>query len=750
MFFRTSPSSRNSRRFLNETRFIPPLVYSACVKALSEFKYARPGGEKSSLEIYYADEEGDPYAVELAGRLEGYVTGRDSDFVVLNSDGYQGYLPLEEILWLGSSENNEANDVDDGFTPVKSKKKVAVVEGVVGQGIIPPDSTDFSMSATLYTPSSLAQLMGLPVSLLPLLGALVGNDYTAQNTLPASSSFSNTPIATPSSSPPPPNHKSFHNLLFERRLTPSQRILHAGATLASLLRPLPGSKKKHKTPKSVLDLIQSTVAALVATSNAPPLLTGSAEQAAIVERVVEGTLPYAIPMRPLEGEDIGELGCALHTAVTCPLALLLDRTDDGTHHRQVIAANYLRTYRAGLFSPLLMDVLTTGTFWPVLFLENPDLECVARSVARNVRAFGYSLLESGVGLPAVDEDSEDEEEEEEAEEDEDGLNALLSEDEDEDEVIDVVEEYSDYEDDVSDVDRLRGALLDLSLDEKPDELDDVLSNSLDLDTSEDMASSVQSSSARSPIALEQPTRGKRRPSSKPKVVVEYVRRGSRVVAEDVQVAPLSDFASILPSGVESSCVQLLPAEDRLAVLLRFLDADLDGMRDLDKSMLLPVLSLRLVIRRMHERALESDSKERQQERWTRKEALAFLGVVKGVTGTPPSPPEEVSEHSIQLTAQLSSAMEALELLSQILSITELVPGWVHNFSGQLFHGLLAHTCDVDDALWRAAVEGLEGCLAEERKSKKAKKRQQRSQQRPSPLGPSGTSGMFDLLANVNS
>jgi hypothetical protein len=51
------------------------------------------------VEIHFADEEGDPYAVELAGRLGGYVIGKDSDFVIFHSDGYKGYIPLDEMTW---------------------------------------------------------------------------------------------------------------------------------------------------------------------------------------------------------------------------------------------------------------------------------------------------------------------------------------------------------------------------------------------------------------------------------------------------------------------------------------------------------------------------------------------------------------------------------------------------------------------------------------------------------------------------
>jgi hypothetical protein len=78
LFFRTSPASRSTPRFLHESRIIPPLVYPTCIRALRTILET-----SDALEIHYADEEGDSYAVELAGRVGGFVVGNDSDFVIL-------------------------------------------------------------------------------------------------------------------------------------------------------------------------------------------------------------------------------------------------------------------------------------------------------------------------------------------------------------------------------------------------------------------------------------------------------------------------------------------------------------------------------------------------------------------------------------------------------------------------------------------------------------------------------------------
>lgn len=94
LFFRTSVASRSTPRFLRESRIIPPLCYSVCIAALEKLS-----DTSDNLEVHYADEEGDPFAVELAGRIGGYVVGMDSDFVVLNSEDTKAIYPL--MRWHG-------------------------------------------------------------------------------------------------------------------------------------------------------------------------------------------------------------------------------------------------------------------------------------------------------------------------------------------------------------------------------------------------------------------------------------------------------------------------------------------------------------------------------------------------------------------------------------------------------------------------------------------------------------------------
>lgn len=753
LFFRTSSVSRNSRRFLSETRIIPPLAYQACVHALLSFRYgdspdagnSDPGEEDSqtnegepgetALEVHFADEEGDPYAVELAGRLDGYVTGNDSDFVVLNSDGYRGYIPLDELLWISieSEDTGLANGEDDGFQAVKSKKK-NVVDQSVGRGIIPPNSGDFTLSASLYTPASLANLLNIPVSLLPLLGALVGNDYTLQ-TADQSSSTSQT------------SSKTFQRLLYERRLTLPQRITHTGSVLRSFLFPPPG-KRKQKTPNSVMELIQMTVALMMTTSGAPSTLIGNSEQAEIVEKVVEGTLPYAISAAPNDLSLLTDTVCPLHLPDDCRLVNQMDRmaVDASPNYAVEVASRYLTAYRLGKFSPSLMDIFSTGSFWPELFLENPDMETVSRSISRRVREFGYAVLEDGIILPSPEEVEEEEVDEE-----------------DPDEIIDVVEssdesyEEEDYDDDdvSADVGRLRGALRDLQYEQKEDSNADDFSENQSLMEEGDMYTtpSTVSSTARSPVPLPHRTHATVSVKKRKKVVVEYLRRGIRIVAEEVEVPPLS---SLLTTETYTVPLQLRKEEDRLEALFSFLNIDPDLLLALPKIDRMAVLTLRLVVQSLHERAQEHpESKAKQHEKWTRDEARAFLACFDNSRSV--NAPQEVSERAIQQTAQILTALEAMEQVVQILFLTDAIPSCVHRFSGQRFHGWLTDNSSlpsVDEGLWNAVEDRLETCFVDAKKDKKAKKKEKKAKAASSaPINGKkaggGSGGLFSMLGDMS-
>ncbi|CAL1711263.1 unnamed protein product [Somion occarium] len=717
LFFVTSPAARSKPRFLREIEIIPPSAYTACIETLKDIVASL--GDKPSLEIHFADEEGDPYAVELAGRLGGYVLGKDSDFVVLNVEGYKGYIPLDEMVWTSLSQDKDLQDTaddDDGFQTVvntKAKKKSISKRAKSGNGIVPPQNTDdIELSVTVYSPAVVASQLRIPVSLLPLLGALVGNDFTGSKD-PSSTTV---------------QESNLQRLFFERQLTLSQRITRVANTLHNILEAAlsPSARGKQKLQvNSVMQLIERAITTLLIRSSD---MMPTSEQERIMDRIVEATLQYAIPR--YEGELHGADGlwaspvCALHEEEACPLIRylspppLLDifpishEESRKQKHQEAVRNIYVSAYRAGRLDPRLLDTMNSGTFWYRQMLEHPDTETVNVSIGRPIQQISYALLDDALGLPEKPEEEEEEEE-------------------DDDEVIDVVEESDeDY------LAPLRGALQEL---DTPADSDD------------EMATEP-------PTSLSSHAKSSR--PSRPKVIQEHIRRGVRLADEEVSVPALSEVLAYHDlDHIDHLPLQLASEDDRLTFFLRVLQSDAPPVRGLHPEDTLVVLALRWVVSRLHARAQASaGSKERVKERWTKPEARAFLA-----SFSPPGSSPEDSEdlpmenRNIQLVAQISAAFAAIERLSQLLLLSERFQTPVLRFSGKLFHSYLTGFIPippkaVPSDLWDASVEGLEHAFGEPmgKKKKGAKGAPVSGPPQPSKKQQRGavTGGMFGLLGDI--
>lgn len=693
LFFRTSQASRASPRFLRENAIIPPICYAVCLETLRSLP----------VEIHIADTEGDPYAVELAGRLGGYVTGRDSDFVILTTDGYRGYIPLDEMIWTTTETAAEEGPEDDGGFVVartsKANKKATTGSLQRGQGVIPPDgTTDLTLTCSIYTPLKLATHLKLPITLLPLLASLVGNDFT-------------------------PDRPSMQWQFFERDMTVSQRITRVAAALHSIVSQASSSPQKRRVKRpiaSVIDLIDLAIEALLLRPSAGVI--GSGEREIMVEKTVEAALQYAIP-KTLEGVDLWPTpACALHLPEQCLLVNHLSppvtsAMEGEENAMQRITQLYVSAYRQGRFQPNLMNVYNSGTMWPKLFLEDPDKEPTARSIGRPLRDWAYSILDDGIPLPEPPVDGEQEQVSEEGRDVDEAEN---EDDEDEDELIDVVEE--DSEDESGDpLARLRGALEELHV---PD-------------------SSSEPSAA---------SHHRHRTSSRPKVVTEHIRRGTKLTPEDVSVQPLSTLlASLMPdfNVDEQLPLQLQPEEERLSLFLRILSSDTASIRAFPPAQLMATVALRWVVLVLHKRAEEHGfSKDKDRERWAPTEVGAFLtsftwAAATSADATPTSDvganpaltPPTLENRNIQLVAQFSSALDAVEMLAQALLLGDRVIHPAYAFSGQHLHTILTSqrgrifdNKDMDKGLWETCIEGLQEAMSEERgkwgkKERKAKNAQ---------------------------
>jgi hypothetical protein len=708
LFFRTSPAARATSRSLHETRIIPPLLYATCIDALENLR-----STNDALELHFADEEGDPYAVELAGRVGGYVAGNDSDFVILNTEGYLGYIPLDEMVWQASGldDTPTIQDEDAEFQTVRKKsKRRPTNSSTAGIGLLPPDTGDeLILSFITYSPVTLADHFKLPVTLLPLLGAFVGNDYSKQSES---------------------NRQNIQSLFFDKKLSSAQRIDHTAAVMRAVLSPATPKRKSAHQVGSVMDLIDRTVTALLSRlTNA----MGSGEVDSIIDKVVEATLRYAL--LKYSGEIPGKDGlwcsgvCALHPPESCRILPMLSRKliaqhqDSGQEDASLFAIRekYLQSYRSGLFSPQSMDVLSTGTFWARIFLENPDLETVGRSIGRPIRIWVYAILNDAVGLldDADDEDDSD---------------ASSQIDEvDEDELIDVVESDGEGTDGADYLAPLKGELRRLH-------------------TSEDEATEPPASIASSGRPIR----------SHPAVVTEYLRRGVRIAEEPVEVVPLHDLLPKISlsrfAAIDAPPLLLRSQDDRLTVFLRAVDCDIPSIRALSSQHLVPVLAVRWVARTFSRRAQEMGSKEREKERWTITEARCFLASFAWSTArvvaeydSKREPPPIVDRH-VQLMAQYLMALETINQLSEVLLLTERAPSTAHLFSGRLCHEFLTQTHPLENAvipssLWAVAIDGLSDDYQEERPKKAKKTKKERGPALPSSTKPTAGTSLFALLGD---
>ena len=709
LFFRTSAASRSTNRFLHENRLLPPLAYSTCISALESLK-----NKTEYLHLHFADEEGDPYAVQLAGRLDGYVLGADSDFVIFKSEGYRGYIPLEELVWQTPPSEDVNEDSDEGdFQKVhrnKVKRKASQARYQHGNGLLPAEGAE-SITFVAYAPETLATHLKIPVTLLPLFAALAGNDYSKESEL---------------------NNRKIQSLFFERNSTPVQRIEKVAATIHSVVSPT--AKRKAKFD-SVMDLIDQTTNTLLVRQT----WMSPTDVREVVEKIVNATLQYAIPRYEGNPVDRSKLWankvCALHAAEVCPFLPMIsqnvmreaDSSQPDPRHLEAREL-YLDAYRAGLFSFKHMDVLSTGSCWPRLFLENQDLETVARSIGGPIRRWTFSILDDAVGIPTVHHDEDEESRADDVVEAEEG------EESDQEELVDVVESDSDAETDF--LAPLKGELQRLHSGSE----EDVRSQATD-----PPPSIISHRSQRTGKA----------------VVTEYVRRGTRIALEPTTVKSISGLlASIDLESLgedEAPPLTLQPENTRFQVFLRILGSDEDVIRGVPSEMLLPVLSVRWVVQSMDSRWKETGSREREKERWSKKEAFAFISAFSWPEDSVSEEDSQVVENppildrNVQLIAQASMAMDTINQLSQALLLTDKVKRAAQRLSGKKFHALLteARATEIPNNIMVALVWNLEEAFQPDSLPKKKKTSKASKVASPAPAKKTrGASGLYALLGNM--
>ncbi|EJT96733.1 hypothetical protein DACRYDRAFT_112538 [Dacryopinax primogenitus] len=771
--YRSGPAGRLSQA---GTFVLPPLCYSSCLFALT----VHPSNDGTDMfepvEVHFADSEGDPFTVELARQRSVWVLGTDSDFIVYigsvcgegtdNAEG-MGYCPLDEMVWVvedsvpgtsrpdtPSAGSSSAWGDEEEFREVRSRRRKTTRNA----GLLPsPGATTHGLKLTFYAPLALSNLLNLPPTHLPLLASFLGTDYTPATMRQHFHPQSNSPVQ---------NVERTANAL---RTASAQQSSSGTATPSGYNR--------------ALDLIMRAIEILALR---PPLPSGLAIQ--LREAIISSTLQYALPVPGEPG-----VNCAVHPPDACELPQQLVPSAFDDYPAAATKPLYLKAYREGMLAPELLDLIATGTFWPSVFLEDPDAGSVAVWVGREIRQWVYAIVDQAVG---VYEEPDPDEMEDEMEDGEEGEETLANgDDDDEDELIPVEEMDSDEEPAWVTSDKrasMRAAAQVRARERRETELyhgylpeDGVAQpdNSPELRSlhaalwrlrgGRNENASVDGGSAplsRVMSVVASPPNGRVRRVQ----VTEYVRRAQAIKPEKVDVRqPI--VGDLFPEGwrwmepSRSSRVnptQNIPVivrseSERVRVLLHALQAEGTGIMDPanDWDDATPRWSSEECHLALSTRwAIMKGAEKGGEARWKRSELEALAAVIfpsSDVDREAPStvPVTPLENRPIALAAQLLHAMENIAWLAQALLISALCGQGECRLSGRALHAALLNATGKitgDAKRWCAAVEqGLGDDMWFEDRRKEKKKGRGGSRSHVGPSGSNGSPfGMFGALEGL--
>lgn len=266
LFYTTSPASRSSPSFSRYSSMLPPFCSHVFTQALADM----------GIETLFVPlGEADGVCVVMAEQRGGFVLGQDSDFVILVGEGGKGrgYVPFEMISWYESEDQEESGTglstnqtdarLDPGFTTVSNRRGHHGRQTRESPLLPPLDARRPILSLTVYPPAALRQRLRLPSNVLPLFGALVGNDYT------------------------PPQAASH---FFEPSLSLGQRIEKVARVLREQLFIPNAQKTGNSAGDHAVDLVWRVIKKMLVRD-----FYTETEGRALADAIVEATLQYTLP-----------------------------------------------------------------------------------------------------------------------------------------------------------------------------------------------------------------------------------------------------------------------------------------------------------------------------------------------------------------------------------------------------------------------------------------------------------------------
>lgn len=272
-------------QYSNDLYLIPPLMLEVCLQTLRQLGY----------EPITCCREADGLVVRMAEEHQGYIVSKDSDMHVYPHAG-KGYIPLDNL------------------------------------NIVSQENGTKRISAMVYIPQKLASLLGIEVQMLPIFGALMGNDYL-------DASFIKLPIMSWCTS------QGFHC-----------------------------KTKGSSWPKYVAEFVRKISALSSRTSHD------------ILDIIKDELEPHFLPEKS-RTESASKLKMSLVESIRRydPESTLLQRLE--VAHQSVKS----RISNLRMLSRAVMDVVETKIFWTTIFLE--DLEQASSwNISRRIRQCMYTIL----------------------------------------------------------------------------------------------------------------------------------------------------------------------------------------------------------------------------------------------------------------------------------------------------------------------------------------------------------------------
>ena len=592
----------------------------------------------------------------------------------------KGYVPLDGMVWkwlepaeeqketpAAPAGTDDSDPWEGSFQAVKTRRRAprsAYRNHCPNPPPLPHSSFITSVTFTSYHADLLALRLKLPVGLLPLLAALVGNDY-----------------------------HQFSHLFHTKGTSGSQKIERVALALREALDPKIAARRAAAASavktfqNGRLIMTQGPKSSTTPINGSAPTTPPSSGDAAasLLTSTVQSLLLHPATEPQLDKLVHNLIDSALSYSVTHDLSTTSSFSlvtpssfPTPTPTRDEIVALYAEAMSKGDFAPKLAGVVRDGRYLGRVFLEDTQRGTIGRRVGEPIREMCWAILNQGVGIGYGKEVVvvEEEEVEEEGkggktlEETKSEGAAEEEEDEDEDKIIEVAEEAFASDD--------------------PE--DQVPAASEDEDEEEvELPPSVQT----------------------------YLRSSSLILPKMIAIPSIEDI--LLPTS-SSSLIEvpnpflplvLQPVEYRTQLYLALLNSLTPSVLSLRDQLKPLVLALRWTMQVLSHDADVAAGGAKWMLRRGEVEAVVLAGVrsvrawetwtnglspstsasdetKEVILSSPSSEKLEITNRAVHITSHLLHSLHELSLLAQTLLLpSTLLPPPHRSYSGRTFHTLLA-------------------------------------------------------------